>query len=203
MRAGVQVMVYDRTCWGQDGRLPLSFAWWAGAVLYRVLGRLQVTIAASSWSEALDGLLAIEHPIEGIQFWGHGRWGQVLIGRESMDVTALQDGHPLNPQLVALQRRLSGVRWWFRTCETLGAQSGHAFAQKWSAFFDAPVAGHTFVIGFWQSGLHCLRPGDRPHWSDSEGVVEGSPHHPRRAAPAAPWHPNTITCFHGSIPADW
>ena len=89
---------------------------------------------------------------------------------------------------------------WFRTCETLGARPGQDFAAALADATGARIAGHTFVIGFYQSGLHCLRPGVAPHWSDSEGLARGSATQPELALTSAPNAPNTITCLSGKIP---
>jgi len=93
--------------------------------------------------------------------------------------------------------------WWFRTCETLGAECGQAFAMAWADFFNCRVAGHTHVIGFYQSGLHSLSPGESPGWSASEGILEGDAREPLRAAESRRGEPNTITCHGGQIPAGW
>jgi hypothetical protein len=89
---------------------------------------------------------------------------------------------------------------WFRTCETFGADRGQRFACALGDRMGVRVAGHTFVIGVWQSGLHALDPGARPSWDPREGLVEGNAARPIRAAPSMPGAPNTITCFSGSIP---
>jgi len=95
---------------------------------------------------------------------------------------------------------VAGAQWWFRTCETFGADAGHDFARAWTSYFDCRAAGHTYVIGPWQSGLHTLEPGARPHWSADEALIEGSAAEPQRAAWSSRREPNTISCLHGSIP---
>lgn len=93
--------------------------------------------------------------------------------------------------------------WWFRTCETLGASCGQAFARAWADFLGCRVAGHTHVIGFYQSGLHSLRPGEKPTWSADEGIIEGDAARPLRAAESRRGIPNTITCLGGRPPPGW
>ncbi len=204
----LRLMVYDRTCQGY-GLLPgLTASWRAGAWLYRALGRLDAWYGASSWPEALSWLAEIrrEHPIQEIQYWGHGRWGRALIDRQPLDVDALTPGHPLHEGLVAVRERMLGngrSLLWFRTCETLGTEEGHDFAIRFSDFFDCRVAGHTYVIGPWQSGLHELQPGQRPDWSPTEGMPEGyqpGDPLPEKALWSGPRVPRTITCLHGRIP---
>lgn len=144
-----------------------------------------------------------ERPIGEIQFWGHGRWGRVLIERESFDRSALAASHRLRPKLDALRERLApDALIWFRTCETLGARAGHDFARALADFTGARVAGHTFVIGYFQSGLHALSPGNAPSWEPTEGLALGTAENPERALGSGPLRPNTITCFTGELPAD-
>jgi hypothetical protein len=198
-------MVYDVT---QRARKPagLGLAWQAGSYLYRGLGRLDAAFGARNFESGLDWLSNYEPgtPISEVQFWGHGKWGRIFIDREALDRSALRDGHPLRPRLDALRERLDrDALIWFRTCETLGARAGQDFASALSDFSGATVAGHTFVIGFFQSGLQVLRPGNAPHWSSSEGLAQGTPERPERALPSGPSEPNTITCLAGSIPAEF
>ena len=93
--------------------------------------------------------------------------------------------------------------WWWRTCETLGAARGQAFAGALAEFLDARVAGHTFIIGAWQSGLHTLGPGETPRWSPTEGLKDGDPERPRAAYGSSRRAPNTIHCLHGQVPKDY
>lgn len=204
MSRPLRLLVYDRTCRGR-GMLPgLSHAWAAGRSLYGALGRLDAACAASGWAEALD-FLAGHAPgarIAEVQFWGHGRWGQARIAGESLDEGALLPGHPHFDRLCRVRERFQrgpeGL-WWFRTCETFGTAAGHRFARAWTRFFGCRAAGHTYVIGFWQSGLHALLPDQEPSWPVSEGLPSGE-ESPRVAAPSRPGAPNTITCFHGRVP---
>lgn len=201
----LRLLVYDRTCIPGAGRAPLSIAWRAGASLYRALDRVDASFGAASWSEAIAWLLAVDPSarIGEIQYWGHGRWGRALCGADELDRGALARG-PLAAPLVALRERLlpdGAALLWFRTCELFGARAGHDFARAWSDFLGARVAGHTFVIGFHQSGLHSLRPGETPSWPLDEGLARGTPDAPEAARGSRPWAPNTVTCFHGKIPA--
>ena len=157
----------------------------------------------ADWPGALRWLaeVAPDRSVGEIQFWGHGKWGCALIDRVSLDPTALQSGHPWYALLRAIRARLApDALWWFRTCETFGGDRGHAFARAWTEFHGCRAAGHTFVIGAWQSGLHSLAPGALPQWSASEGLVRGTADNPQKAAHSRPGAANTITCFHGRIP---
>lgn len=210
---GLRLMVYDATekRWGRF--INLSLIWRIGGWLYRLLGRLDHCHGAASWREALAWLGQVEpaRPIVEIQYWGHGRWGRVLILDESLDLTCLDPRHILHEHLQRIRSRLIAndptqggpALWWFRTCETLGANCGQTFATAWSNFFGCRVAGHTHVIGFYQSGLHSLRPGESPTWSADEGIIEGDGARPLRAAESRRGTPNTITCLGGRVPAGW
>lgn len=200
----LRLMIYDRTCGGPVGLPGLSQAWWTGGGLYRALGRIDRFVGVEDWPTALRWLAEVEpgRPIAEIQTWCHGKWGQVLLDRAPMDATALLAGHPWNGWLRAIRERLVGPEalWWFRTCETFGAQSGHRFARAWTDFFECDAAGHTYIIGAWQSGLHRLGPGQEPPWPTAEGLREGTPGAPRRALRSKPTAPHTITCLHGRVP---
>ena len=193
-------MVYDRT----QTRPPLlTQSWWLGARLYRTLGRFDAYRGVSSWAEAFHWLSTV-HPgaeIGEIQYWGHGRWGNARVDRDVLDITTLSRGHELQSVLQELRGRLAPeTLWWFRTCQTIGAEAGHRFAQAWSEHLGAAVAGHTHVIWYWQSGLHRLAPGAAPRWSTSEGLRSGTPQSPEAALWSRPGRPNTITCLGGQVP---
>lgn len=206
-RAPLRLMVYDRTCVKNRG-LGLSSAWSVGANLYRRLGRFDATRGVRSWHEAITWLASFEasRPIAEIQYWGHGRWGRVLVGSDVLDASALREGHALHASLRAVRERLvdgeEGLVW-LRTCEVFGARIGTDFAQSLADFFGAKVAGHTFIIGAIQSGLRALAPGCRPTWSAREGLAEGTPDQPVRALWSAASHPRTITCLANEVPRTW
>jgi hypothetical protein len=198
----MRVLVYDRTCrWHGGG---LSHAWAAGAHLYRGLRRIDAARGVASWAEALSWLAGLPAPIEELQYWGHGKWGAAFVDQDALDARALRAGHALHAPLRALRAHLApDPLVWFRTCETLGADRGQAFATDLADFLGARVAGHTFVIGFHQSGLHGISPGARPDWPADEGLAAGTPAAPSLARPSRPWSPRTITCLAGSIPPGW
>lgn len=205
MSKGLRVILFDRTCirrWG----LGLSRAWSHGAKLYALLGRSDAAYGAESFADAWSWLAKFraERAIDEVQFWGHGKWGRLFVERDVLDRSALAPGHPHHGSLLAIRERLApGARFWFRTCETFGATAGHDFARAWTDFFGSPAAGHTFIIGYWQSGLHLLRPGAAPHWAADEGLLRGSPSRPERAAWSSPRKPYTISCLTGRVPDGW
>jgi hypothetical protein len=202
----LRLLIYDRTCRTGRALLPLglSHAWGAGSWLYRGLRRLDLARGVSSWTEALDWLATVRPPlpIAEVQLWSHGLWGAPRVGVEPLERDALREAHPHHRRLCAVRERLdgSGALFWFRCCETFGAQLGHDFARAWTDFFGCRAAGHTFIIGFYQSGLHSLAPGCSPSWSPVEGLQRGTASRPETALPSRPGAPNTITCLHGRIP---
>jgi hypothetical protein len=177
-------------------------------VLYRALRRLDASYAASGWEEALGWLTSYEEarPIREIQFWGHSRWGLVLIGKQALRRAALRPGGPHYEACAKLRARLvpgPEALLWLRTCEAFGAEPGQDFARALADFFGCQVAGHTFTIGYWQSGLHSLLPGAVPDWPLDEGLAAGTPKMPERSLPSWPDAPHTISCLRGEIPEGW
>ncbi len=194
-------MVYDRTCTGR--LVGLSHAWRAGAGVYRTLERLDASFGAANWSDALHWLAThrADLPLAEVQFWGHGTWGAVKIGKERLGAASLEAGRTHRRRLDAVRERMRpSSLWWFRTCETFGAKAGWDFAQRWTSHFGCHAAGHTHIIGFWQSGLHSLGPGQSPRWSLHEGLKSGTPAKPKKAKWSRPWRANTISCLHGAVP---
>ena len=192
--------MYDATQAERPPRL-LGHSWRIGSRLYEAQGLIDASYGARTFEGALDFLARAQRPIGEIQFWGHGRWGRVLIERESFDRSTLAASHRLRPRLDALRERLApDALIWFRTCETLGAMPGHDFARALADFTGVRVAGHTFVIGYFQSGLHALSPGNTPSWAPTEGLALGTAENPERAFGSGPGRPNTITCFTGQLP---
>ena len=198
----LKLVVFDAT---QLGRRPvgLGLSWRVGSGLYRVIGGVHGAFGARSWSEALDWLAQFrsERRIAEVQYWGHGKWGRAFIDAEPLDRSALKPSHALHSHLCAVRERLTPEALiWFRTCETLGGTAGQSFASALAEFTGAAVAGHTFEIAFFQSGLRALRPGAAPHWSPAEGIARGVPSAPQRALPSHPREPNTITCLTTQLP---
>jgi len=202
MTDGLRLVVYDAT---QRQRRPkaLGLSWQYGTLLYRALGRVDAAYGANSFADALAWLARHEssRPIGEVQFWGHGRWGRIFIANEQLDRSVLGSGHDHHVAFQAVRERLRpDALLWFRTCETLGARAGQDFAAALGDATGARVAGHTYIINFFQSGLHCLRPGATPHWSATEGLARGDAEQPEQALTSAPSAPNTITCLAGEIP---
>jgi hypothetical protein len=196
---GLRTMIFDATGKGGRGQWALTASWVLGARVYGGLGRLDNHCGVRSWVEALSFLADVgspDEPLDEVQFWGHGLIGRAFIGRDVLDIDALGANHPTAALWARVRARLTpSSLWWFRTCDTFGCRTGHQFASAFGSELGCRVAGHTFIIGPWQSGLHSLLPGATPSWSIDEGTgVE------RWSRPGAP---NTIHCLQGSIPVGW
>lgn len=201
----LRLVVFDAT---QQRRPPalLGTSWRVGSGLYRALGRVDASYGARSFADMFSWLAEVggDRLIGEVQFWGHGKWGRILIDREALDRSSLRPTHPHHQGLLRLKARLApSALLWFRTCETLGALAGQRFAVELADFTGARIAGHTYIIGFFQSGLHCLAPGARPNWSPWEGLGSGSPEAPRRALTSRLGAPGTITCLTSKPPSSW
>lgn len=203
----LRVMLYDDTCRRSSLGLGLTHSWIVGGELYKWRRKLDLCQGASSWEEGLAWLATVakDNRIAEIQFWGHGKWGMAMINRAPMDISALEVNHPLNPYLLQIRAALIGpnARWWFRTCETIGAHSGQAFARAWADFFGCKISGHTHIIGPWQSGLYTLNPGQTPDWDPEAGILEGDADDPRVAVWSKHSEPRTISCLRADVPAQW
>jgi hypothetical protein len=160
-----------------------------------------------SWDEGLAFIadLPASRPIAEVQYWGHGKWGGAKVAGDFFGRGALHPSHRLHGRLQAVRDRMcpgEGL-FWFRTCETFGAKAGQAFAGELADFLGCRVAGHTFIIGHVQSGLHSLESGAEPRWPDDEGIREGTPDDPRAAYWSKLWRPNTITFLRDRIPSGY
>jgi hypothetical protein len=201
----LRLMVFDRTCRGKSLRPGLSHAWWSGAHLYHALGRIDAFQGVDSWEQAFDWLATYrpDRPIAEVQYWGHGKWGHARVGAQVFDIEGLQREHSFQAPLRRVAARmLPGAQglWWFRTCETFGARPGIRFARALADFLGCRTAGHTYIIGHWQSGLHTMLPGGDAYWSDEEGLREGTPEDPKAAFWSRSWRPHTINFLQGAIP---
>ena len=188
------------------GERFLRTSWRTGARLYAGLGRVDHHFGARSWQEALEwlGTIAPERKIAELQLWGHGHWGLAKIDSDTLSMASFRRGHAHRPLVERLAQRMDeDALLWFRTCETLGADAGQAFATACTEELGVRVAGHTFVIGVLQSGLHGLLPGRAPHWDPEEGLKRGTPARPVEAHGSSPDAPHTIHFMNGQVPPAW
>lgn len=75
-------------------------------------------------------------------------------------------------RLVSLQQTICGkhAEVYYRSCEAFQGEAGHEFAKASAHFWRSRVVGHTKIIGLTQPGRRALKPGEEPHWSETEGV---------------------------------
>ncbi len=207
MRAApLRLMLFDRTCTGARLLPGLSHAWWTGGHLYRLMRRFDAWHGVTDWDEGLAWLATAggDRPIGEIQYWGHGKWGELFVARQGLTADALRPTHPLHRHLAAIRERLAPDHlWWFRTCEAFGAERGQDFARRFTDFFGGRAAGHTYIIGAWQSGLHSLRAGEVPGWDPREGLSRGTAETPVEALWSRRREPNTVHFLTGTIPAGY
>lgn len=183
----------------------LSPIWRAGTVLHRLAFAADASLGAASWEEALSWAVRVSRennrPIASLQIWGHGSWGAMRLGPSALDGAALLRRHALGPLLDDLRSRLEGPEavFWLRCCSAFG-HTGRRFAADAADRLGCRVAGHTYVIGFFQSGTHSLRPGETAAWDEREGVqlVRGQP---AAALVSTPNAPNTVSCLAFGLPA--
>jgi hypothetical protein len=193
----------DGTARGTGG---LSRYWRIGAFGHRAATRAHATFGASTWDEALAWAARMARErgtrIAEVQAWGHGGWGYMGMGKSRLDAAALSPSSPLAPHVDALRELLAPTALvWLRCCSAFAA-SGGAFAERLADRLGVKVAGHTFIIGFWQSGTRSVAPGQRAAWPSTEGV-ERSAAGAHRARVSAPAEPRTITCLAPGLPSGW
>jgi hypothetical protein len=188
----MRVVVFDRTC------PRLARVWDAGTRIFGALGTFDAWYGAYTWTDALMWLARVERSrtIREIQYWGHGRWGRVMLAKRPLGIEEMGRASSTHARELAAVRERMDERSlvWFRTCETFGTRAGHDFARAWTDFFGCRAAGHTFVIHAVQSGLHSLAPGETPRWSIDEGVHDG------RAMSSRIGAVNTITLLTHDLP---
>lgn len=203
----LKLMVYDATWEGRRYVQPfLTSTWKVGGLAWQRIGRFDAVCGARSWADALTWLATVapERSVGHVEYWGHGRWGQLMIGKDVLDASAFVD--PSEPRRDLVRRFSERLRpeslVWFRTCETFGTERGQRFATAVTESLGCRAAGFTYVIGHLQSGLHSLLPGEAPHWDAREGLPEGV--EAPKVALWSHWHaPNTVTFLSGGLPVGY
>jgi hypothetical protein len=195
----------DGTSSGGPGLSPV---WYAGTLLHRLTGAADAAVGARSWNEALTWATSVaeerSRPIGSLQVWGHGGWGFMRLGDTRLDEPSLQPHHALAPVLDAFRAHLAGPEavLWLRCCSAFGATAGRQFAVAASRRLQCRVAGHTYIIGPFQSGTHSVRPGQEPAWDPTEGVncdAQGKASSPKWSSPC---EPATVSCLRLGLPDD-
>ena len=122
------------------------------------------------------------------------------MGRERLDDETM--GGSLAPGVDALRDALApGALVWLRCCSAFG-YGGRELAPRLADRLGARVAGHTYIIGAWQSGTHSVAPGGKADWDLLEGV-ETSGGVARGAKMSAPGEPRTVGCLRLGLPDGW
>lgn len=196
------VMFYDASQWA--GTIQ-NFSFINGGKFYKMFRSVENHAGFESWQDAFTWLNEVEpeKKFDTIQFWGHGFPGGIAMNGEALKRSSLKPQSKYYALLKTLKSRLKPDSViWLRTCTSFAGSIGKKFAQDLANFFGCTVAGHTFKIGPWQSGLHTLKPNETPYWNDTEGFTpnkEGL----LETAWSLPWSPNTIFCLTGKIPKNW
>jgi hypothetical protein len=122
------------------------------------------------------------------------------IGATSLRSDALRTSDSLASSVDALRDALAGpdALVWLRCCSAFG-HHGREFARRLADRLGCRVAGHTHIIGFFQSGTHSLAPGALPAWDLAEGVRFDAGK-AIGALGSSPRAPNTITCLARDLP---
>ena len=204
MNAPLRLTIYDKTditsdLLGLDVPIGLTHSWFAGGRLYRMMRWVDETRGFATWEDALDWLAHTEpdQKIKQIQVWGHGGPGRSYMAGEALSHDSVYQGrHVLALQLIADRMTRDGVIW-FRQCSVFAGPNGHRFARTGANEMGCRVAGHTHIIGPWQSGLHTIEPNENPRWPTGEGLVDGKPVWGR------PWTANTVNMLRSDIPDGW
>ena len=198
----LDIMFYDNSSWAGD---HLRFSWLTGGVFYKYFKSVEENSGFEDWESALKWLNYVQpnKKIKTIQFWGHGTPGRVWINGECLSVRSFLASSPERYLLSKLKERLTpDSTVWFRCCNLFAGKEGKLFAKSLANFLNCRVAGHTFIVHGWQGGLHTVKPGQDPSWSESEGIKikkDGS----KEMLWTAPWSPNTIFCLTNEIPEGW
>jgi hypothetical protein len=196
----MKVAIYDRTALFDNVKNSndiLTYSWMYGSRMFKLFNSLDTAKGVSSWEEAFSFLEEFSKTtvITGVQFWGHGAPGVAAIGGELLNRKKTSQ---YKERLSNIGSRMSeDAYWWWRTCGTYGRETGKHFAEHFTKTLGRKTAGHTHVIGFWQSGGHVIRPEQKAHWSDVEGFAGDQ-------MISSNWNrPNTIICAQTKIPKNW
>ncbi len=189
-----------------EGTGGLTRFWRLGAGLHRGVGRASATLGARTWKEALRWAVAradaAGEPIVELQLWGHGGWGYMAMGDGRLDAETSRG--TLGPEVDAFAAALApGALVWLRCCSAFGTRAGQDFAAQLASTLGARVAGHSYIIGIWQSGTHSVAPGASADWDALEGVERDARGAPLGAAVSTARAPRTLHCFRPGLPRGW
>lgn len=186
----MRVAIYDKNPGVGFGQWFLALTWKIGCFLHKLFGKLDDYHAAGSWEEAFAWLESRPGLLASIQYWGHGSPGCVWLAQVNLDRSQFKRLVTQVPPNAVL---------WFRTCSTFQGQRGYDISDYLTKLLNCTVAGHTRVIGVFQSGLHTRKPGQAPSWPLDES--DGGP--AWMVSLGLQWGTNTIVCLRASVPEGW
>ena len=185
----MKILIYDAT----QKTIP-GTSWVIGSWLYR--RRFDCVVDAVTWREALEksAQFARTHPVDEVQYWGHGVPGGMYLGKECLLSYAAH-----HDPLAAFGAALApNALVWFRVCAAFAGDHGKEYAERLVKLTQRRCASSTYDIALWHSGQHSLRPGDKPTWPSTEGLdKDGKPLWSARGLP------NTIPFAQMTFPLTW
>lgn len=185
----MRVTVYDKNPGAGFSQWFLKTCWELACWFQKLVGAVDAYYGAKSWEDAQKWLLEQKRPLTVIQYWGHGSPASVWLAQKLVPAS---EWLSLKPAVVP------ETLLWFRACSVFQNMSGQSFSQKLANGLGCTIAGHTFVIGPFQGGLHTRRPNTEPSWPFHEGTLKSKwPDHLKW------WNPNTIFCLRTKIPEGW
>lgn len=178
----MKVCIYDAA-----EKSATGWSWAVGAKLF--LWSFDRVVGVRSIQESIKALSDCTKPITELQLWGHGAPGAPYIAGRAVDQFVME----------AWAVYLAEVRLvWFRSRSVFFGGKGELFAMAWAKQFrgfSCIVAGHTHVVGPWQSGLYTLQHGQAPSWPKYDGDPA--------ALKSGRKQPRTIACTRMSVPKGW
>jgi len=152
-------------------------------------------VGARTWHESIKKLLDAVPPgtrVKELQIWGHGQPGEPMFN-------GLTAPPMFWNRLTTIVMADSLV--WFRSCSVFFGRKGQAFAERMANELGCRVAGHTRIIGPWQSGLCSLSPNGKQPFFAQDGyrwLAEDW-----RKNTSARREPRTIFCARMAVPEAW
>ena len=193
----LDIMFYDSSDWAGE---QLRFSWVTGGKFYKLFRSVEHYNGFDNWIEALKWICSVEpdKKINSLQFWGHGSPGRVWINGDFLSARSVLASSDHKVHLSNLKNRLTNDSLvWFRSCNVFAGKEGQLFAKVISSALECRIASHTYIVGPWQSGLHTIKPGQEPAWTEEEGL-DGD-----KKLWSMPWSPNTVFCLTGKVPESW
>lgn len=173
----------------------LDESWGIGAFSMWFRDRTDGMLGALSWGEVFAWLKnrAKIKLIKELQIWSHGSPGEVYINGEKLTNYLKENIKDFKSFM-----HPEGLIW-FRTCATFHGKKGKEFAINMTNIFNCKIAAHSFKIGFpTHSGLHLLKPNEKPKWPDKEGINKNG-----ELQRSYFWRNNTIMFWQNIIPKGW